>query len=187
MMTKIGLGVFLCLSVFMLVCSVIRATGIRNNAGSNDYPWTTFWLYVEGCIAIIMGSITVYRSTLTGSNELSDKIRTFFGRLRSKRTSDLENQATDESQRPRYRLRLFGLPGATLTGLRTMFGVNSTNKSISKGSGLSSLNSDLDTWEIDYHAHLKQDSTSTIGYVGTTTVVPQEYANVPKDGPIIMY
>jgi hypothetical protein len=189
LMTKIGLGVFLCLSVFMLVCSIIRATGIRNNAGSNDYPWTTFWLHVEGCIAIIMGSITVYRSTLTGSNELSDKFRAYFGRFRSKRSSDPEKQDSSENvsekEQSPYRLRLFGLPGATLTGLRTMFGANSTMESRGKDSGISSQDSDMDAFEIDYHAHLKYDSSSTIGYVDSPrNTTSKQDANIVKGSAI---
>jgi hypothetical protein len=160
--TKLGLGIFLCLSSVMLICSIIRATGIRNNAGSNDYPWTTFWLHVEGCIAIVMGSITVYRSTLTGSNELSDKFRAALGGFRRKRSADAEKQATSDGTPPsRYQIRLFGLPGATLTGLRTMFDMEKTVDSSQKGSGLSSLDSDMEPFEIDYHAHLKQGSPST--------------------------
>lgn len=188
--TKIGLGVFLCLSVFMLVCSIIRATGIRNNAGSNDYPWTTFWLHVEGCIAIIMGSVTVYRSTLTGSNELSDKVRAYLVRFRSKGSStDPEKQTTNEgaseSAPSRFQLRLFGMPGATLTGLRTMFGANSTMASGWKDSGLSSQDSDMDAFEIDYHAHLKQDSSSTIGYVDPTRHLKLQTANIVKCSAMI--
>ncbi|KAF2678560.1 hypothetical protein K458DRAFT_480822 [Lentithecium fluviatile CBS 122367] len=160
-LTKIGLGIFLCLSIFMLICSVIRASGIRGDAGANDYPWTTFWLHAEGCIAVIMGSITVYRSTLIGSNEISDKVRGFFDRLKRKR-GDVEAEDGDvgvmESQGRRYRLKLLRLPGSTLTGLRTMFGVTSATDSSVKGTDVS-FDSDIGAYEADYHAHLKGKSS----------------------------
>lgn len=162
-LTKIGLGIFLCLSVFMLVCSVIRATGIRNNAGSNDYPWTTFWLHMEGCIAVTMGSITVYRSTLVGSNDVSDKFRSFFDRFYVRGSSDSEKQTSNGgssgNKSGRFRLKLSGLPGATLTGLRTMFGATATSRSTENSTNVS-FGSSLGSWDDDYHAHITKPAAS---------------------------
>ena len=77
---KIGVGVFLMLSVFMLVCSIIRAAGVYYE-GIIDCRWQSYWCHVEACIAVIMGSLTVYRSTLVGSNEVPNKVQSYIYRV----------------------------------------------------------------------------------------------------------
>jgi hypothetical protein len=73
--TKVGLGFFLCLSTFMLSCSIVRAA-LTYYGGKLDYPWQVFWLHSEGCIGVMMGSITVYRPALIGSvTEVSNLLR----------------------------------------------------------------------------------------------------------------
>ncbi|KAN0067011.1 hypothetical protein V8E54_014935, partial [Elaphomyces granulatus] len=67
-LTKLELGSLMCLSALMVTCSIIRAVG-ANQGGAPEYQWQTFWLQAESCIAVVMGSITVYHPTLlTGSN-----------------------------------------------------------------------------------------------------------------------
>jgi hypothetical protein len=73
---RLGVGIFLMLSVFMLICSIIRAAGVYYQ-GIIDCRWQSFWCQVEACIAVIMGSLTVYRSTLVGSNEVPNKIQSY--------------------------------------------------------------------------------------------------------------
>lgn len=77
---KIGVGFFLLLSTFMLVCSIIRAAGVYYQ-GIIDCRWQSYWCQVEACIAVMMGSFTVYRSTLVGSSNAPNKLQSFFGRL----------------------------------------------------------------------------------------------------------
>ncbi|KAN0067013.1 hypothetical protein V8E54_014937, partial [Elaphomyces granulatus] len=67
-LTKVGLGSLMCLSALMVSCSIIRAVGAYQG-GALEYQWQAFWLHAESCIAVVMGSITVYHPTLlTGSN-----------------------------------------------------------------------------------------------------------------------
>ncbi|KAK7181094.1 hypothetical protein DPSP01_003554 [Paraphaeosphaeria sporulosa] len=73
---RLGVGIFLMLSVFMLICSVIRAAGVYYQ-GIIDCRWQSYWCHVEACIAVIMGSLTVYRSTLVGSNEVPNKMQSY--------------------------------------------------------------------------------------------------------------
>ncbi|KAL5390447.1 hypothetical protein PMIN02_006982 [Paraphaeosphaeria minitans] len=73
---KLGVGVFLMLSVVMLVCSIVRAAGVYYQ-GIIDCRWQSYWCHVEACIAVIMGSLTVYRSTLVGSNEVPSKMQSY--------------------------------------------------------------------------------------------------------------
>ncbi|KAF2184595.1 hypothetical protein K469DRAFT_666410 [Zopfia rhizophila CBS 207.26] len=68
--TKIGVGTFLCLSLFMVICSLIRAVGFVPDQG--DVPsvsWRYFWLQIECCTAVIMGSVTVFRTVLVGEKK----------------------------------------------------------------------------------------------------------------------
>ncbi|KAL1605191.1 hypothetical protein SLS60_004735 [Paraconiothyrium brasiliense] len=73
---RLGVGAFLMLSVFMLICSIIRAAGVYYQ-GIIDCRWQSYWCHVEACIAVIMGSLTVYRSTLVGSNEVPNKVQSY--------------------------------------------------------------------------------------------------------------
>lgn len=63
---KLGLGIFLCLSVMMMMIAIIRISGYRYNgiglSGSIDTTWAFFCLYLEACVAVIMASITAFRS-----------------------------------------------------------------------------------------------------------------------------
>ena len=77
---QVGVGAFLLLSVFMLVCSIVRAAGVYYQ-GIIDCRWQSYWCHVEACIAVIMGSFTVYRSTLIASNKVPNKLQTYIYRV----------------------------------------------------------------------------------------------------------
>ncbi|KAF7502321.1 hypothetical protein GJ744_006131 [Endocarpon pusillum] len=154
-LTKIGLGTFLCLSVFMLVCSILRAAGTYYH-GTLSYPWCIFWLHSEACIGIIMGSVTAYRSALVGSSNVAEKVQFFnklFGRRTSSPIADHNAERACKKDQPIRRHLLLGFPGATLTGLRTLFGGNSRTPPTSFIAP--TQNSDLDLLETDYHAYVK--------------------------------
>lgn len=63
---QLGLGIFLCLSVMMTVIAIIRISGYRFHgiglSGPIDPIWAFFWLYLEACVAVIMASVTAFRS-----------------------------------------------------------------------------------------------------------------------------
>lgn len=167
LITKIGLCAFLCLSIFMIACSITRAAGSYHK-GALDYVWQLFWLHTEACIGVSMGSITVYRSTLIGSNEVSDRLQSYLNRIFGR---DIESgdgtTISPNGDRTRRRRRFLGtikLPGATLTGLRTKFGPSKEQgKSLSTGNSTNfTVNSDMGLLEADYHAYIKTSApTST--------------------------
>lgn len=75
---QLGLGIFLCLSVIMTVIAIIRMSGYRFHgigiSGSIDSTWAFFWLYLEACVAVIMASITAFRSLfIHGSSKAIDQ------------------------------------------------------------------------------------------------------------------
>lgn len=68
-MQKIGVYIFLCLSIVMIAIAIIRIFGYRSNSSHSpilvDISWISFWLYLEACTAIIMGSMTAFRAFFT--------------------------------------------------------------------------------------------------------------------------
>jgi len=159
LLTKIGIGIFLCLSLFMIACSIIRAAGTyyRN---ALDYPWQVFWLHAEACIGMIMGSITVYRSTLVGSNEVSDKFQSYLLRLRLRRPTSgpIKGPGVDPMAPSKPQKLSLRFPRPTLTGLRTMFGTRT--HTLPTTATVSTLNSEYGLMELDYHAHIRAQATN---------------------------
>lgn len=66
---KFGVYIFLCLSVIMIAIAIIRISGYRGKSPNTrilvDITWISLSLYLEACIAIIMGSLTAFRSLFT--------------------------------------------------------------------------------------------------------------------------
>lgn len=64
---KVGVGVFLCLSVVMAVIAIIRISAyrLRGRSGSLDITWVFLWLYLQACIAIIMACLPAFRFLFT--------------------------------------------------------------------------------------------------------------------------
>ena len=66
---KIDVFAFLCLSIVMIVITIIRISNFKPPSPTGpilfDFTWLCFWLYLEACIAIIMGSMTAFRSLFT--------------------------------------------------------------------------------------------------------------------------
>jgi hypothetical protein len=154
LLTKIGLGVFLCLSLFMLACSITRAAGMYYQ-GTLDVPWQVFWLHAEACVGVLMASITVYRSVLVGSTKASGSFRRFIDRVIQARSAD---RATEPQQRTipaRFGWFLLSkIPNATLTGLATLLG--HPDLEVETGEDSSTMYSTREVEEMDYHGHLKQ-------------------------------
>lgn len=163
LLTKIGIGVFLCLSLFMVACSIIRATGTYYK-NALDYPWQVFWLHSEACIGMIMASITVYRSTLVGSNEVSDRMQSFFRRLCRLHSTKEDSPAIkmDPPSQPRPQKVSLKIPRPTLTGLRTMFG-NGTTTFPTTAATISTMDSEHGLVDTDYHAHIRAQATTKSG------------------------
>lgn len=152
LLNKIGFGVFLCLSLFMLACSITRAAGTYYKS-TLDVPWQVFFLHAEACIGILMASITVYRSVLIGTAKPSSKLRRFLDRLIQMRTSErlTEQQPRTITGRVGWFL-LSKIPSATLTGLATLLG--DPERGAEKTA--STMQSGLGTRDMDYHEHLKK-------------------------------
>jgi hypothetical protein len=159
--TKLGLGTFLCLSVFMMCCSITRASGTFYR-GAMDYAWQEFWVHAEGCVAVIMGSITAFRLAIIGSKlsheeELkTSSLLTYFSNIRNRlrwsritRESDVSKSESKPGGHVKI-LRMPTMPSATISGFRTVFGGRTQND---KHAILD--NSEIDLIETEYHTHLR--------------------------------
>ena len=59
---KLLLAGVLCLSIFMIVISIIKITTADLPDGQVDSAWGIFWLQAEACVGVIMVSISAFRS-----------------------------------------------------------------------------------------------------------------------------
>ena len=61
---KLGIAFFLCLSICMVVIAIIRISQVHS---STYNIWATFWQQLEGCVAILMVSLTAFRTLFISS------------------------------------------------------------------------------------------------------------------------
>ncbi|KAJ0108223.1 hypothetical protein J7T55_000188 [Diaporthe amygdali] len=160
LLTKIGFGVFLCLSLFMLACSITRAAGTYYR-DTLDVPWQVFWLHAEACIGVLMASVTVYRAVLVGPTKgASRSFRRFVDKVMQMRSSESERCSEPQQRTMPARFGWFLLskiPNATLTGLATLLG--DPDHKTQTANNMSTMHSTLGMEEIDYHEHLKQSQS----------------------------
>lgn len=112
------------LSVFTIIVSIVRIAGARFPNGSVDSAWVTFWLQLEAAVAVIIVSMTSYRSLFVrdkatdhGKKSPSprDVVRSGTGyrrKLWSRGKGEEEKQGVEMPT----------LPDPTLTGMRTVIG-----------------------------------------------------------------
>ncbi|KAL3478466.1 hypothetical protein BJX99DRAFT_245448 [Aspergillus californicus] len=148
LITKLGIGLFLCLSAFMLACAIIRGAGTIYK-GAIDYPWGTFWLHIESCVGVMMASFTVYRSTLIGDSDVSEKFKLALGIGASSRRP---NTSTNDTPTKKQALSV-SIPRPTLSGLRTWFGGTSWTRTNHELQSLHSYTSRDETVD-NYHDFL---------------------------------
>ena len=112
---KLGLGVFLCLSIFMCITAAIRVSGMRYQRAF-DNSWMFLWLQVEVCVAVTMISLTAFRPVFVAhaskpraKNQASPWLASTARNLR--RHKKLCSEGPE--------LANLTIPSATLTGMRT--------------------------------------------------------------------
>ncbi|MCJ1465352.1 hypothetical protein MMC07_003970 [Pseudocyphellaria aurata] len=122
---KIFLGMFLCLSLCMIVIAIVRVSGVRVHQNI-DTQWSIFWGEVEANVAVIMVSITAFRSLL-GLNALKSrqvKERAWYY-CRKKIALEKEAKKLNSNFRANW---LPAIPGTTVTGIRTQIWGNRNSK-----------------------------------------------------------
>ncbi|KAL8757059.1 MAG: hypothetical protein Q9199_002500 [Rusavskia elegans] len=61
---KLGIAFFLCLSTSMVIIAIIRISQVHSPIYN---IWATFWQQLEGCVAILMVSLTAFRTLFVTS------------------------------------------------------------------------------------------------------------------------
>lgn len=155
--TKLSIGFFLCLSIFMALCSIIRAAGyMRARTHVPEIIWRTFWQQAEGCIAAMMASITVFRALFMAGSRQSEEgdepARPKVSWLRSPKRNDEGSKGQDHGH-----IKLPSIPVATLSGLRSFIRKSSGGgQTQASNAEVTIADSDLDPLEADYHAAIRQ-------------------------------
>lgn len=127
---KILIGFFLSLSICMIIISLVQVSGARIHKDVLDLQWLVFWNEVEATIATIMVSVTAFRQLLgiksLKAREEKDRLwYSYYRRLRFRKSSENE---WNTGQLP-------SIPGAKLTGLRTLIRGGRDSKSMTLMTG----------------------------------------------------
>lgn len=114
---KILLGGSLCLSICMIIAALIRFSGIGVGGNSIDITWGVFWQFIEGCIAVMMISLTAFRSLFTNDGF---KLPQRKAKPMWSSREWLRNRKLREAKKNEIDNNLPTIPSATLTGMRTL-------------------------------------------------------------------
>jgi hypothetical protein len=166
--TKFGLAVFLCLSVFMAICAIIRIAGFHYK-GQEDDIWEFFWQQTEGAVAVMMASITAFRTLFVRQasdsegtppcSPVESLLHRVFSRFQALARAQPAEKST--SAQPDSILKLPKVPSPIFTGMRSFIrGNNQTNVSAASPVSLPSV---TDGSEADYHEALKTQSHAASG------------------------
>ncbi|KAI4111615.1 MAG: hypothetical protein LQ339_000486 [Xanthoria mediterranea] len=116
---KILLMFILGLSVFTIIVSIVRIAGARFPNGSVDSAWVVFWLQLEAAVAVIIVSITSYRSLFV-KDKSTDHNKKSPRDLRS--STGYKRKLWSREKREEEGVEMPTLPDPTLTGMRTVIG-----------------------------------------------------------------
>lgn len=154
---------FLCLSVVMAIFAIIRVAGFHYR-GIEDDTWQFFWQHAEGAIAVMMASITAFRTLFvkpdndpnitTPRSPLENFVHRITSRFRSLAQAT-PGEKPESSTPGRSILKLPKLPAPTFTGVRSF--IRQNNRSDLKSSQFDTLQSDHDPVEASYHDALRAD------------------------------
>jgi hypothetical protein len=187
---KVALGAFLCLSLVMALLAIVRVSKVRGEAGRVDIPWEFFFMFMEASVAVIMGSLTAFRTLFVndtdhsrGSDRKNARAKAWLTNtyLRVKRggirrKGDLECQDLDEDGFPR-------IPGATMTGLHTFLrGNNRSDAEFTSKGGVTSM-LELGTLVSDEEAQFPAKLPAARVYVQKGWDVREEECHTPVSSP----
>lgn len=99
----------------MIIIAIVRISGVSHKKTAVDIVWELFWLGIEAAVAVIMVSVTAFRSLLGIEAQKAREKRKSKPLIRVfKKTSQNESDL----------VQLPSIPGATLTGIRTFINGN---------------------------------------------------------------
>jgi len=170
--TKFGLATFLCLSIFMVICAIIRIAGFHYK-GFEDDTWEFFWQHTEGAVSVMMASITAFRTLFIKQNNNSDDDTTsqdssekrfwpgIFKRFQALARAQPDEKPTIQEGARSSNLKLPKIPSPVFTGLRTF--IRRNNKSDAGTAAFATLDSSVGGSDAEYHVSLGTETRITSG------------------------
>lgn len=116
---KIIIGTSLCLSIVMIIITIIRMSKIRIGPTQTDIIWEVFWHEVEACTAVIMVSVSAFRYVFVAheSRQAPNRKRVWYMSKKNLLRSALRRKKLRSDSEEMDRLP--DIPRATMTGMRT--------------------------------------------------------------------
>ena len=109
---KHGLGFFLCLSVSMIIVAAIHYHDTFDNT------WIFLWQQVEACVAVMMISLTAFRSVfVANTSKVRDRKKVSPWLSYTPKALKRDRKLGSEGDQDLVNLTI---PSATLTGMRTV-------------------------------------------------------------------
>ncbi|KAL9110825.1 MAG: hypothetical protein Q9227_004625 [Pyrenula ochraceoflavens] len=115
---KLGFGWLLCLSVFCIICVIIRAVGHKLVNGQNDVVWILFWTHMEGCVALIACSMTAFRALFQSRGPMGKKLSPRQFRQDKKNPTRIGRPSKESEQTPQLAMPTMTKP--TISGLMSI-------------------------------------------------------------------
>lgn len=117
---KIIIGASLCLSIVMIIITIIRMSKIRIGPTQTDIIWEVFWHHVEACTAVIMVSVSAFRYVFVAHEARQsppNRKRVWYMSKKNLLRSALRRKKlrSDSEEMDRWP----EIPRATMTGMRT--------------------------------------------------------------------
>ena len=119
---KFILALSLCLSIVMIMVSIVRMSGLRRAGGEVDVIWQAFWQQQEASIAVIVVSVSAFRSLFVArlNNNLPPRgIRQSINDWRKKVARRRLGPTTDD-QGNQGSHNLPAVPSPTFTGMSSV-------------------------------------------------------------------
>ena len=115
---KVGLGFSLCLSCVMVIVTIVRIAGMRlRPSGSVDIVWLVFWQQQECSIAVLMMSVSAFRSLFI-QNPTNHPVHRQQGHSPSEKRRRFLHRRPDPNLYAAHETNgLPQIPSATLTGM----------------------------------------------------------------------
>ena len=123
---KLLLGLFLCLSICMIIVAIVRISRLPLSHESIDVQWAIFFQQVEVSISVMTVSLTAVRSLLgvkaMNSREKKERLWYSYRRIALLKKGHKPSESeVDGDPHP-------SIPSATLTGMRTFIVGNRDSK-----------------------------------------------------------
>ena len=167
---KILIGTSLCLSIVMIIITIIRMSKIRIGPTQTDIIWEVFWHQVEACTAVIMVSVSAFRYVFVAHEarqQPPNRKRVWYMSKKNLLRSALRRKKL-RSDSEEMMDRWPEIPRATMTGMRTF---------IQGGEGGGENNSDPPVSPVE---------TDDFCFVATTTTTPIKDENEPGSNVVVV-